>query len=100
MPISNEAYSLLGTKSTGRVFPKLLYSAWQNIKIQEWLYKANVYKKISYHAFRHTFATLQLKHGTDLYTISKMLRHKNITTTQIYAKIIDETKRIAANTLW
>lgn len=97
LPISNEAHSLLGTKSTGRVFPKLLYSAWQNMKIQEWLYKANVYKKISFHAFRHTFATLQLKHGTDLYTISKMLGHKNITTTQIYAKIIDETKKIAAN---
>ncbi len=67
------------------------------MKIQEWLYKANVYKKISFHAFRHTFTTLQLKHGTNLYTISKMLGHKNITTTQIYAKIIDETKKIAAN---
>lgn len=52
---------------------------------------------IIFHCFRHTFATLQLAMGTDIYTVSKMLAHKNLSTTQIYLKIVDSKKREAAN---
>lgn len=48
---------------------------------------------------RHTYATLQLAHGTDIYTVSKMLGHTNVKTTQIYAKVIDEKKEKAANAI-
>jgi integrase len=41
---------------------------------------------------RHIFATLQLSNGTDIYTVSKLLRHTSVNTTQIYAKMIDEKK--------
>ena len=50
---------------------------------------------ISFHQSRHTFATLSLALGIDLYTVCKLLGHKNIISTQVYAKIIDASKRQA-----
>ena len=47
-------------------------------------------KKITFHLARHTFATLFLSEGVPLESLSKMLGHKNIATTQIYAKILNE----------
>ena len=61
-----------------------------------WLQDAGITKNITFHSFRHTFATLQLEMGTDLYTVSKMLGHKSIKTTQIYAKVVDKKKVEAA----
>ncbi|WP_272149740.1 tyrosine-type recombinase/integrase [Tenacibaculum aiptasiae] len=99
LPISNEAYNLLGKSKEPhlRVFENLKYSAYENKGLQKWVTRAGINKKITFHCFRHTFATTQLFKGTDLYTVSKLLGHKNIQTTQIYAKIVDETKREAVN---
>ena len=51
---------------------------------------------ILFHCFRHTYATLQLAAGTDLYTISKMLTHSNVATTQVYADVVNDLKRKAS----
>ena len=99
MPISDQAYSLLGERKnpTDNVLEGLTYSAYENKHLHNWIKDADISKKITFHCFRHTFATLQLTNGTDIYTISKMLGHRELKTTQIYAKVIDQSKREAAN---
>ena len=94
LPLSNEAIALLGAPSDSPesfVFPGYNFNAHYS-ELQRWLQKAGITKKITFHNFRHTFATLQLAEGTDIYTVSKLLGHKNIHTTQIYGKVMDKTK--------
>jgi integrase len=99
MPISEQAYSLLGDRKepTDKVFQGLTYSAFENKHLAKWIGLSGITKDITFHCFRHTFATLQLSKGTDIYTVSKMLGHRELKTTQVYAKIIDQTKREAAD---
>lgn len=52
-----------------------------------------------FHVARHSYATLQLAGGTDIYTVSKMLGHTNVRTTQVYAKVVDEKKEKATETI-
>lgn len=99
LPISEQAVDLLGQrgKPNSRVFDGLKYSAYNNAHLTKWVAKAGITKDITFHSFRHTYATLQLTNGTDIFTVSKLLGHRELKTTQVYAKIIDETKRKAAN---
>ncbi|MCD8313043.1 MAG: site-specific integrase [Bacteroidales bacterium] len=64
----------------------------RNKSIRNWIRTSGIKKEITFHSSRHTFATLMLSLGTDLYTTSKLLGHKNVSTTEIYAKIIDQKK--------
>ena len=97
MPISNEAYEILGKRAEQKhkVFAGL--KKWDvDRALPVWIQQAGIVKHITFHCFRHTYATLQISSGTDIFTISKMLGHKNVKTTQIYTKIIDEKKREAS----
>jgi len=80
-----------------KVFKGLTYSAYSNKHLAKWIGLAGITKEITFHCFRHTYATLQLSKGTDIYTVSKMLGHRSLKTTQVYARIIDEAKRDASN---
>jgi len=99
LPISEQAFSLMGERKEPKeqVFKGLVYSAYLNSHLKQWILNAGITEKITFHSFRHTYATLQLSKGTDIYTVSKMLGHRELKTTQIYAKIIDKTKREATD---
>lgn len=99
LPISEEAFSLLGERGnpTEQVFKGLKYSNYFNLHLKQWILEAGITKDITFHCFRHTYATLQLSLGTDVYTVSKLLGHRDIKTTEIYLNIIDKNKREAAN---
>ncbi|MBI5403369.1 MAG: site-specific integrase [Ignavibacteriae bacterium] len=99
LDISNQAYDLLGTSESDnqRIFEGLNYSIFMNRLLRKWCEKAKINKYISYHTSRHTFAVLQLTLGTDIYTVSKLLGHRDLTSTQVYAKIVDEKKKEAIN---
>ena len=68
-----------------------------NVELSKWMMRAGITKNITFHCGRHTFAVLQLSLGTEIFTLSKLLGHEHLKTTQIYAKIIDEKKREAVN---
>lgn len=67
--------------------------------IKKWVKAAGIKKHITFHCSRHTFATMMLTLGVDIYTTSSLLGHSNISTTQIYAKIVDEKKVSAVHAM-
>lgn len=52
---------------------------------------ANIEKRVSFHTARHTNATLLLYNGANITTVQKLLGHKSVKTTQVYANIMDIT---------
>lgn len=98
MPISLQAYEILGKTGNPdeQVFPGLKKWNFDRL-VPLWVEAAGIKKHITFHCFRHTYATLQIAGGTDILTVSKMLGHKSIKTTQIYTKVVDEKKREATD---
>ncbi len=101
MPISEQAYLICGepAEPDRLVFEGLQDPSWINRPVKKWIEAAGIKKHITFHCFRHSYATNQLTEGTDLYTVSKMLGNTNIRTTQIYAKVVDSKKEEAAQAI-
>lgn len=94
IPLADQAYNLIKFElhKKENLFSSLNYSSNLNKKLQNWIESAEIQKKITFHCARHTFATLNLTAGTDIYTVSKLLGHKSVKTTEVYGKIIDNVK--------
>jgi integrase/recombinase XerD len=101
LDISGQARGYLGEAGNPdeKVFTGLVYSSYMNVELTKWMMRAGITKDITFHSARHTFAVLQLSMGTEIYTLQKLLGHSEIRTTQVYAEIVDEKKREAANKL-
>jgi site-specific recombinase XerD len=99
LPVSSEAREFLGEadEANEKVFKSLKYDGMTNIYIERWTKAAGINRKITFHAFRRTYATGLITGGVDFYTVQKMLGHSDIRQTQIYANLVDEKKREAAN---
>lgn len=97
LDISPQATLLLGGRGDAaeRVFADFHYSSHTLRRLREWAKSAKVAKHITFHTSRHTFAVLLLTTGSDLYTVQRLLGHRSIETTQIYAHICDRQKREA-----
>lgn len=98
-PISEQAVMLMGEagEADDRVFEGLNRYPYARKVFKQWLKDAGIKKDITFHCLRHSFATNQLLMGTDITTVSKMLGHQDLKTTMIYAKVVDSTKRKAAD---
>lgn len=97
--ISKQIRELFGARQdpSEKVFKGLKYSAVYNNEIVRWCNRAGISKHITFHSARHTNAVLLLENGADIYTVSKRLGHREIRTTAIYAKIVDQKMKEAAN---
>lgn len=97
LDITHEARELMGEErgADELVFDSFPAMSTVSAVIKVWTARAGIRKHITFHSARHTFATMMLTLGTDLYTVSKLLGHKDIKTTEIYAKIVDKGKQEA-----
>ena len=93
IPLSDEAKRWL-PESKGRDVPyfTLPVPATISWNLDHWVKKAGIDKHITFHCARHTFATMMLTLGADIYTTSKLLGHNHVVTTEIYAKVVDKKK--------
>ena len=96
LPLSKSAIKLLRSikKESYLVFPDLSEYI-LNKEIPLLIEKTKIKKHITFHCFRHTFAMSLLNKGTDIYTIAKLMGHKSVSSTQVYAKLSDEQLRRA-----
>ena len=100
LPLSPEALKWMparGDKTPDDHVFDLPSPAMVNILIKPWAKAAGINKRFTFHTARHTFATMMLTLGADLYTTSKLLGHADVKMTQVYAKIINQKKDDAVN---
>ncbi|ELA7137831.1 site-specific integrase [Vibrio alginolyticus] len=94
LDIPKSAESLLGSPKASheRVFKGLKYSSYMNVELLRWSLAAGISKHVTFHSGRHTFAVIQLSRGVDIYSVSRLLGHSELKTTEIYADIIEQRR--------
>lgn len=78
-----------GKTKDGKLLP-ILSNQKMNAYLKEIADLCGIRKRLTYHLARHTFATMMLSKGVPVESVSKMLGHANIKTTQIYARITNK----------
>ncbi|BDU39080.1 hypothetical protein TUMSATVNIG3_35980 [Vibrio nigripulchritudo] len=63
-----------------------------NVELLRWSLAAGISKHVTFHSGRHTFAVIQLSRGVDIYSVSRLLGHSELKTTEIYADIIEQRR--------
>ncbi len=101
LTINAKAEEYLGTRGNNneKVFSGFKYGSWVLLELKRWVLSAGITKNITFHCARHTFAVSLLSKNVDIYTVSKLLGHRELATTQIYAKVMDQKKEEAVDLL-
>lgn len=79
------------------VFTNLTTSQYARSYITAWVKAAGINKHITFHCGRHTFATMLLSLDVNIHTVQKLLGHKSLETTEVYARILDKNKQNAVS---
>lgn len=103
IPLSDNARRWLPERG-GATGDDLVFVGWPTINticrcLDKWAKNAGIDKHVTFHTSRHTFATLLITNGADLYVVSKLLGHQDISTTTIYAKVVDKRREEAINVI-
>jgi len=97
VPLVDDAITIIDKVSkhptNNKVFWDLPTTQVVNVYLKFWALEAGLKKNLHFHAARHTFATIGLTYGIDIFTMKELLGHSKIEMTQIYAKIVDEKKK-------
>lgn len=97
VPLTDDAKSILENLPKHpvniKVFWDLPSSQVVNVYLKFWALEAGLKKNLHFHAARHTFATIGLTFGMDIFTVKEILGHSKIEMTQVYAKIVDQKKK-------
>ena len=97
MKLNKQAMALLPKRGKGLIFDLPVWGAVINANLKAWAKNAGIEKNICFHVSRHTFATMSLTLGADLYVVSKLLGHTDVSVTQVYADIINKKREEAVD---
>jgi integrase len=95
LPISSDAYKLIGSfeHRQGKVFKDLIITDYTNKILRKWFSDASINRHLTFHSSRHSFASILINSkAADIYTVSKLLGHKRLATTEIYAHVMHQSK--------
>jgi integrase len=97
VPLTDDAKSILENLPKHHINKKVFWdlpsSQVVNVYLKFWALEAGLKKNLHFHAARHTFATIGLTFGMDIFTVKEILGHSKIEMTQVYAKIVDQKKK-------
>lgn len=95
--INPQAVPLMGERKNDNecVFKKFTTQTTSS-ELPRWAAAAGINKHVTFHSARHSFAVILLELDVDIYTVQKLLGHRSLATTQIYAKVVDKKKQEAA----
>jgi integrase len=101
VPLNKSALKILDKVSneSNKPFVSLLNTHWSTLdtELRKWIKDAGISKKITFHCFRHSYACALIHKKVDIFTVSKLLGHKSLSSTvRTYAKVMDIDKFEAA----
>ncbi|MFH1052254.1 MAG: site-specific integrase [bacterium] len=100
LDLSKEALRILNIMKTEypdvNVFPDLTTKSNININLKIWAKEAGIDKRLHFHVSRHTFGTMAITFGVDIYSLKEMMPHKTLNMTMHYAKIVDAKRKAEA----